>query len=518
MAQAGTRNGAILALTCLVQLMVVLDVAIVNVALPSIQRELGLGQGTLQWLVISYALMLGGFLLLGGRMADLIGRRRVLMSGLVLFSGASLVAGLGNSAELLIAARGVQGFGAALMAPTALSILAVTFADGVQRNRALGIFGAVGGTSASVGVIISGLLTDGPGWRWVFFINVPVGILLLGLAARLLAKQEPPSRSRRFDAAGATTVTAGLLVLVYALNRGADYGWASPSTLSLFAGATVLLALFVILEARAAEPLVPANLVRSRTVLVANSMAFFVFGSVFAFIFLGSLLMQQVLGYSATKTGVSWLATTLTAFVVAGVTGARLVNTIGVGKLLMTGMALLTISVGWLWRVPADASYATDLLPAFLLTGIAIGLCAVSVQIAALSGVAGRATGLASGLVETMREIGGAVGVAAVSAALISRTPDAGEVATPAALQSALLDRFHAAFLVIFVLAALGGLLATVAYARHDLTVSSPDAHTAAVLETGAAEVVVDLARLDSEPDRQITPSNGDRRPQRLPR
>jgi MFS family permease len=221
MAQATTRKGGILALACLVQLMVVLDVAIVNVALPSIQRELGLAQGTLQWLVISYALMLGGFLLLGGRMADLIGRRRVLMSGLVLFSGASLTAGLAKSAGLIIAARGIQGFGAALMSPAALSILAVTFPEGPGRNRALGIFGAVGGTSASIGVIISGLLTDGPGWRWVFFINVPVGIILLALAATLLARDEPRTRGRGFDAAGAATVTAGLLVLVYALSRGA---------------------------------------------------------------------------------------------------------------------------------------------------------------------------------------------------------------------------------------------------------------------------------------------------------
>ena len=497
MPQARTRKGGILALTCLVQLMVVLDVAIVNVALPSIQRELGLARGTLQWLVISYTLMLGGFLLLGGRMADLIGRRRVLMSGLVLFSGASLAAGLGKSAGMIIAARGVQGFGAALMAPAALSILAVTFADGAGRNRALGIFGAVGGTSASIGVITSGLLTDGPGWRWVFFINVPVGIVLLALAATLLATDQPRARGRRFDAVGAAAATAGLLALVYALNRGAGNGWASASTLSLFAGAAVLLGLFVALEARAAEPLVPANVVRSRTVLAANSMAFFVFGSVFPFIFLGSLLMQQVLGYSPTKTGVSWLATSLTAFAVAGVTGARLATTIGVGKLLLTGMALLAISAGWLWRVPADASYAADLLPAFLLTGIAIGLCAVSVQIAALSGVASHASGVASGLVETMREIGGAVGVAAVSTVLISRTPKAGEVATPAALQSTLLDGFHAAYLVIFVLAALGGILATVAYVRHRPAVPGPDAHTAALLETSATEAVVDHSRTD---------------------
>ena len=467
MAKAATRKGGILALTCLVQLMVVLDVAIVNVALPSIQRDLSLAQGTLQWLVISYALTLGGFLLLGGRMADLIGRRRVLMSGLVLFSGASLAAGLAKSAGLIIAARGVQGFGAALMAPAALSILAVTFAEGPERNRALGIFGAVGGTSASIGVIASGLLTDGPGWRWVFFINVPVGIGLLALAPLLLAADEPRIRGRRFDVAGATTVTAGLLVLVYALNRGADYGWAAASTLSLFLGAAALLALFVVAEARAAEPLVPATLLRSRTVLAANSMAFFVFGSIFSFIFLGSLLMQQLLAYSPTKTGVSWLATTLTGFVVAAVTGARLAATIGVRKLLITGMALLAVSAGWLWRIPAHASYATDLLPAFLLTGSAIGLCAVSVQIAALSGVATRSAGLASGLVETMREIGGAVGVAAVSTVLITHTRQAREPATPAALHSAVLDGFHAGFLVIFALAAVGGILATAGYPRH---------------------------------------------------
>ncbi len=499
MAQAAVRKGRILALTCLVQLMVVLDVAIVNVAVPSIQRELGLAQGTLQWLVISYALMLGGFLLLGGRMADLMGRRRVLIAGLVLFSGASLAAGLGKSAGLIIAARGVQGFGAALMAPAALSILAVTFAEGTERNRALGIFGAVGGTSASIGVITSGLLTDGPGWRWVFFINVPVGILLLALTATQLAKDEPRIRGRGFDAAGATTVTAGLLVLVYALNRGADYGWASASTLSLFAGAAVLLGLFVTLEARTREPLIPASLVRSRTILVANSMAFFVFGSIFSFIFLVSLLMQQVLGYSPTKTGVSWLATTLTAFAVAGVTGARLVNRIGVRKLLITGMAVLAISAGWLWRVPPDASYVADLLPAFLLTGIAIGLCAVSVQIAALSGVASNASGLAAGLVETMREIGGAVGVAAVSAVLVSRTPNAGQPATPAALHTTvLLDGFHTAFLVTFILAALGGILATAGYGRHRLAVPGPDGHAAAVPRTGAAEMVSDHTRTDS--------------------
>jgi EmrB/QacA subfamily drug resistance transporter len=414
--------------------------------------------------VITYGLVLGGFLLLGGRMADLLGRRRVLMTGLVLFTGASLVAGLGESAGVIIAARGVQGFGAALMAPAALSILAVTFTDGVERNRALGIFGAVAGTSASIGVITSGLLSDGPGWRWVFFINVPIGIALLALAASRLPGDEAPVRGRRFDATGAVSVTGGLLTLVYALNRGAEDGWASASTLALFAVAAVLLAAFVRIEARSEEPLVPASVVRQRSVMVANAMAFFAFGGFFSFIFLGSLYMQQVLGYSPTRTGVSWLATSGTSFVVAAITGARLVNSLGVRKLLVAAMTFLAVSGLLLARVPANADYATDLLPAFVLAGIAIGLAAVSVQIGALSGVASSVAGLAAGLVETMREIGGAVGVAAVSTVLIG----ASVVGAPGSseAQASLLDTFQSAFIVISVFAVLGGILAAFGFAR----------------------------------------------------
>src|SRR5215207_2256839 len=235
-ARTGTKS-VILALTCAAQFMVVLDVAIVNVALPSIQRDLGVSQSTLQWVVIAYGLMLGGFLLFGGRLADLLGRRRILLTGLAIFTGASFLAGVSQSAGLLIAMRGLQGFGAALVAPAALSILAVTFSEGQQRNRALGIFGAVGGSSASVGVIASGLLTDGPGWRWVFFINVPVGILLIALALRFLAIDHLQTAVRRYDAGGAVTVTVGLLLLVYGLNYGVDHGWGAGSTLAIFAAA-----------------------------------------------------------------------------------------------------------------------------------------------------------------------------------------------------------------------------------------------------------------------------------------
>jgi EmrB/QacA subfamily drug resistance transporter len=481
-ARTGTK-GVILALTCAAQFMVVLDVAIVNVALPSIQRDLGVSQSTLQWVVIAYGLMLGGFLLFGGRLADLLGRRRILLTGLAIFTGASFLAGVSQSAGLLIAMRGLQGFGAALVAPAALSILAVTFSEGQQRNRALGIFGAVGGTSASVGVIASGLLTDGPGWRWVFFINVPVGVVLVALATVFLVADRGRTAGR-FDVAGATTVTGGLLLLVYALNRGADYGWTSGSTLLLFGAAAVMLAAFVRIEARSRHPLVPAAALRNRTLVAANLSAFFTFSAFFSFIFLGSLLMQQVLGYSATQTGVSWLATSVTAFIASAVTGARLVARFGVRRLLVAGLSLLAIGVLWLTRVPADANYVTDLLPALLLAGVAIGLCAPSVQIGALSGVSDAATGLAAGLVETMREVGGAAGVAAVSTVLVSQAG---------------LDGFHAAFLVICIAGALGALTAAVAFERRARSAETPPVATGA--RAGADVLVPVPVPVEDGPD-----------------
>src|SRR5262249_44399506 len=422
-----------------------------NVALPSIQRDLGVSESTLQWVVIAYGLLLGGFLLFGGRLADLLGRRRILLTGLIIFSGASLLAGVSQSIGILIAARGLQGFGAALVTPAALANLAVTFTEGQERNRALGIYGAVGGTSATVGVIASGLLTDGPGWRWIFFINVPVGIVLVALATVFLVVDRADRTAGHFDVAGATTVTGGLLLLVYGLNRAADYGWGAPATLALFGAAAVLLASFVRVEARSRHPLVPPAALRNRTLVAANLSAFFVFAAFFSFIFLGSLLMQQVPGYSATKTGVSWLATSVTAFIASAVTGAQLVGRFGVRRLLITGLSLLAIGVLWLARVPADADYFPALLPALVLAGIAIGPVAPSAQIGALSGVTDTATGFAAGLVETMREVGGAAGVAAVSTVLVSQVG---------------LSGFHAAFVVICIAGALGAITATVAFGR----------------------------------------------------
>jgi EmrB/QacA subfamily drug resistance transporter len=466
--------GVILGLACAAQFMVVLDIAIVNVALPSIQQDLDVSQSTLQWVVIAYGLILGGFLLLGGRMADLLGRRRMLLAGMTIFSAASLVAGIAQSSAVLIAARGFQGFGAALVAPAALSIVAVTFSEGPARNRALGIYGAIGGGAASVGVIASGLLTDGPGWRWVFFINIPVGVVLIGLALTFLAADRAERGTRNFDLAGATTVTGGLMALVYGLNRGAEDGWTAATTLSLFVAAGVLLASFVAIEARSRTPLVPAAAVKHRTLVAANLAAFFTYSAFFAFIFLGSLFMQQVLGYSPTKTGVAWLATSVSAFAGAAVAGARLVAVVGVKRLLVTGLSLLAIGMLWLTRVPADASYLTDLLPAFVLAGLGLGLCAPSVQIGALAGVSESTSGLASGLIETMREIGGAAGVAAVSTTLVSRAG---------------LDGFRAAFVVICVAAALGAFTSGVAFPRRE----RPEEAHVTLPETAVDETLVPI-------------------------
>jgi EmrB/QacA subfamily drug resistance transporter len=456
MTTLNARKGLVLLLVCLAQFMVILDLAIVNVALPSIQRDLALRQSTLQWIVTAYGLLFGGFLLLGGRLGDLLGRRRIFLVGLAIFTGASLLAGVAQSAELLIGARAIQGFGAALVAPSALSILAVTFAEGAERNRALGIFGAVGASSASIGVIASGLLTDGPGWRWIFFINIPIGLLLLALAARNLPADAIHGGARQYDAAGAGTVTGGLLLFVYGLSRGVDHGWTTATTLALFAASAVLLAAFVRVESRTRAPLLPGAALRNRTMIAADLAAFLLFGAFFSFIFLGTLLMQQRLGYSPTRTGLAWLATSLTGFVAAGVAGARLVTVLGVRRLLVVGMSLLAVGVAWLTRVSPGANYVTDLLPGLLLAGIAIGLTGPAVQIGALSGVSAPQVGLASGLIETMREVGGAVGLAVVATVLVSRTDDASEATA--------FDGFQSAFVVIAALATLGAFVASVAF------------------------------------------------------
>ena len=435
-----TRQGLVLTLACAAMAMVGIDTAIVNVAVPSIQRDLGVTPSASQWVVVAYGLVLGGFLLFGGRLTDHLGRRRIFVSGMAVFTTASFVAGAAQGPGVLIAARAVQGFGAALVAPAALSLLAVTFSEGRDRDRALGIFGAVGGVAGSVGVVASGLLTAGPGWRWAFFINIPVGTLAVVVALVFLTADRPSDRTKRLDVSGATTVTGGLLLLVYALHHAANHGLVSGATLALFAGAGVLLAAFVRIEARSKAPLVPAAILRNRTLVASNLAAFLAFAALLSFIFIGSLLMQQALGYSPTMTGLAWLPTTMTVFVTA-MAGARLAARVQVRWLLISGLSAVTLGTLWLSRVPAEASYVVDVLPSFLLVGIGFGLCGPALQIGALSGVAEAETGLASGLVETMREVGGAAGVAVVSTVLVAGSG---------------LGGFHTAFAFIGVLAGLG--------------------------------------------------------------
>jgi EmrB/QacA subfamily drug resistance transporter len=422
-AQRSVRPGAILALVCGAQFMVILDIAIVNVALPSMQADLGVEQSDLQWVVVTYGVTLGGFLLLGGRAADLLGRRNVLVTGLALFAAASLSAGLAGSLGQLVVSRAVQGMGAALAAPAALSILTSTFAEGPERTKALGMFGAVAASAASFGVIAGGLLTDGPGWEWIFLMNVPIGIGLMGLILIFIPQARPVQRGSA-DLLGAASVTAGLLAIVYAINKGVDYGWTSPSTLGFAAGGAALLGLFVVVEQRAASPLMPLQMFRRPTLAVASLGAALVFGSFFATIFQGTLFMQQVLGYSAVATGVAWLGNTTASLATAAAIAPRVVNRFGPGVSLMVGQGLFAAGLVHLSRAPVDAAYWSDLFPGFLALGVGLGLSFLATQVAAFIGVAEAVAGLAGGIVETAREVGGALGVAIVATVATARAED----------------------------------------------------------------------------------------------
>jgi EmrB/QacA subfamily drug resistance transporter len=443
-----------LILACLAQFMVIVDLAIVNVALPTIQEQLRMSQSSLQWIVVAYGLLFGGFLLLGGRLGDLLGRRKILVTGLGVFTLASLAAGLANSAELLIIARAVQGLGAALIAPSALSIVANTFTEGKERNAALGIFGATGGLAGTVGVLGGGLLTDGPGWEWIFLVNVPIGIVLIGLALKHLPSDIVDKGMHRFNAGAAVTVTAGLMALVYGLTHGAEGGWDSPITLGSFLASILLLLTFVFIELRSRAPLVHFEIFKNRHSAGAMFAGFFGFGALFAFIFTSSLFMQHQLHYSPTHTGVAWLASTLTAFMFAMLTGSKLITKFSPRSLLASGLLSLLLAALWMIRMPAEATFVIDVLPALLLAGIGGGIIGPVVQISALTGVQPKRFGLLSGMIETMREIGSVMVIAIVSTMLAIRTSS--------------LDGFHAGYLVIATSALLGlGIVAITFRKRH---------------------------------------------------
>ncbi|HSO02274.1 MAG TPA: DHA2 family efflux MFS transporter permease subunit, partial [Gaiellaceae bacterium] len=403
-----------LALLGAVQFMVVLDIAIVNVALPSIQTDLDVSQANLQWVISAYALVFGGFLLLGGRTADLLGRRRIFMLGLVAFTIGSLLCGLAWSEESLIGARAIQGLGAATISPAALAILMTTFAEGRERNIALGVWGAVGGFGAAAGVLLGGVLTDALSWEWIFFVNIPVGIVALVLAPVLLGESRD-TRVKSFDALGAVLVTGGLSTLVLGITQGNEWGWSSGRVIGIFAASAVLLAGFVGWESRAAEPLMRFGILRTKTVLGANVAGFILGTALFSMFLMLTLYMQQVLGYSAMKTGVAYLAVAGTSIVWANV-AAALVNRVGVRPRIASGMAILAVGLLLFTQVSVDGTYAANLLPGFLIIAVGLAFCFVPISIAALAGVKQAEAGLASGLINTSQQIGGALGIAVLAA------------------------------------------------------------------------------------------------------
>jgi EmrB/QacA subfamily drug resistance transporter len=450
-----------LALLCVTQFVVVLDIAIVNVALPSIQEDLGFSQENLQWVISAYALVFGGFLLLGGRLADILGRRGVFMAGLVIFSVGSLLCGLAWSETSLIAARALQGLGAATITPSALSILTTTFREGRERNIALGAWGAVGGFGAAAGVLFGGILTDLLSWEWIFFVNIPIGVAALVLSPILLSESRD-AHGQSHDVPGAILVTSGLVLLVLGITQGYSWGWTSASTIGTFAASAVLLGAFAVWEQRQRDPLVPFSIFRLQTLSAANVAGFIMGTAMFSMFLMLTLYMQQVLGYSALQTGVGYLAVAGTAVLWANV-AAVVVNRVGVKPALIFGMSLLTAGLLYFTQVSVGGSYWADLFPGFLVLGIAIPFAFVPITIAALAGTKPQEAGLASGLINTSQQIGGAVGIALLSTIAVTTTDDA--VANGTTVPVALTDGFVNAFWAGAVIA-FGGVLVSVFMVR----------------------------------------------------
>ena len=457
-----SRRWIALAVLVVAQFMVVLDVAIVNVALPTIKTDLHFSQESLQWVITAYSILFGGVLLLGGRIADLLGRRRLFMLGLGLFTVSSLLDGLAWSAGSLIAFRSLQGLGAALLAPAALSILTTTFREGRERNLALGIWGAASGSGGAAGVLLGGALTGALSWSWIFFINVPVGALVLAVSPWLLRESRAQLGHRHFDAAGAVSITGGLMLLVYALTHAAQHGWATTETVGLLAASVALVLAFLVVELRSPAPLLPLRIFRLRTLSASNLTALLLGAAVFSQFFVLTLYMQQVLHYSPLRTGAAYLAFTLTIIGFSGLSQA-VVTRIGIRNVLPVGMALAATGLLLDTRLPAHGHYFWDLFPSFLLGGIGLAFAFIPMSIGALSGVGQRDAGVASGLLNTSQQIGGAIGVAVAttvattySAHYLAHHSGAGVAA------AALTHGFQITFYVLAGLAVFGAVLASV--------------------------------------------------------
>jgi len=440
----------VLSLVCMAQFMVILDATIVNVALPSIQTDLEMSDGDLQWIVNSYTLVFGGFLLLGGRAGDLIGRKRIFLVGVVVFTAASLLNGLAPTSEALIIFRGLQGLGAALVAPAALSIITTTFAEGAERTKAMGVWAAIAVGGGAVGLVLGGVLTTTLSWPWIFYVNVPVGIAVFIASLRYVPESKDEHEHKSFDLAGAVTVTAGLLVLVYGIVKAQENGWTSLRTGGFFAAAIALLAAFVIIERRSAEPLVRLSIFRVRTVRAANIVMFLVAAGLFAMFYFNTLYLQRVLGYSALEAGLAFLPFTAGIIIGAGLS-QKLVASLGARSVPLIGMPMAIAGLLLFTRLQPDGSYIADLFPGIMLASIGMGLTFVPITLIATSGIPADDAGLASGLYNTSQQIGGALGLAILATLSVNATEDTllglGREPQPADQAQALVDGFHVAYL-----------------------------------------------------------------------
>ena len=465
-----------LVLVCMAQFMVVLDSTIVNVALPSIQRDLHFTADSLQWVVNSYTLVLGGFLLLGGRAGDLFGRKRLFVAGVVLFTIASLMNAIGTTAGMLIVFRALQGFGAAFISPAALSIVTTTFTDGRQRAKALAVWAAIAVGGASIGLIVGGALTEYLSWRWNFFINIPVGILVVVLAWRLLPAMRPEREhaARGFDITGAITSTAGLMALVYGIVGSNQYGWTAPRTLGFLAGGLVLLLVFVAIEYRAAHPLVRLSIFRTRALRAADVTMLIVAGGMFSVFFFASLYVQEVLGFSPVRAGLGFLPL-MAAIIFSANLAQRLVGPLGIKMTGVIGMLIASLGLGLLSTISANGSYMSEVLPGLVVMGLGLGLTFMPLTMLATYGSSAEDAGLASGLLNASQQVGGSLGLAVLSTLAAHQTGShllgLGHAPTKLDHAAAAVSGYRAAFLASAGLMLLGAVLLSVLISSRDARV-----------------------------------------------
>jgi EmrB/QacA subfamily drug resistance transporter len=474
---SGTNPWLVLILVCFAQFMVVLDATIVNVALPSIQRSLHFSPASLQWIVNSYTLVFGGFLLLGGRAADLIGRKRLFLAGVAVFSVASLLNALAPSGSFLIASRGLQGLGGALVAPAALSIITTTFAEGEMRTRALAVWAGVAAGGGAFGLLLGGILTDTLSWKWIFLVNVPIGVVAFLLSLRFVPESRVEGGHRTFDLAGAGAVTAGLVVLVYAIVKAQAYGWTSGRTLGLTAIALVLLAVFVAVERRSPAPLVRLDIFSVRSLASANAVMLLVAGGLFSMFFFASLYVQEILGYSPLRAGLAFLPVTAGIIAGSGV-AAQLIKRIGVRAQVVIGLGVAALGLAILTRIAPGGTYLGELLPGLVVMSIGMGLTFVPLTLIATTNVVPDDAGLASGLFNTAQQVGGSLGLAILSTVAAGRTSDllgGGARPSGAAVAGALVDGYTRAFSIAAVLVAAGALIILLLVRRGDVANINPE-------------------------------------------